>query len=60
MTYETSKPSKPNKREVDMSPQAVTARLRMASDLRELCISLGKSRPGSGDESSSKNSKKSK
>jgi hypothetical protein len=26
-----------------MSPEAVSARLRMASDLRELCLSLGKS-----------------
>jgi len=44
MTYETSKPSKLNRKKVDMSPQAVSARLRMASDLRELCLSLGKSK----------------
>jgi hypothetical protein len=43
MTYETSKTSKLNKKNIDMSPQAVSARLRMASDLRELCLSLGKS-----------------
>ena len=34
---------------VDMSPQAVTTRLRRASQLRRLCLSLGKAQPvGSG------------
>jgi hypothetical protein len=30
---------------VDMSPKAVTARLRLASQLRRLCLALGKARP---------------
>jgi hypothetical protein len=30
---------------VDMSPEAVTARLKLASQLRRLCLSLGKARP---------------
>ena len=30
---------------VDMSPQAVTTRLRRASQLRRLCVALGKARP---------------
>jgi hypothetical protein len=29
----------------DMSPQAVTARLRLVSQLRRLCLSLAKARP---------------
>ena len=29
---------------VDMSAQAVTARLKLASQLRRLCLSLGKAR----------------
>jgi len=34
---------------IDMSPQAVTTRLRRASQLRRLCVALGKARPvGSG------------
>jgi hypothetical protein len=30
---------------VDMSPEAVTARLKLASQLRRLCLALGKARP---------------
>jgi hypothetical protein len=30
---------------VDMSPEAVTARLKLASQLRRLCLSLGEARP---------------
>lgn len=30
---------------VDMSPEAVTARLKSASQLRRLCLALGKARP---------------
>ena len=30
---------------VDMSPEAVTARLKLASQLRRLCFALGKARP---------------
>jgi len=30
---------------VDMSPGAVTARLKVASQLRRLCLALGKGRP---------------
>jgi hypothetical protein len=30
---------------VDMSPEAVTARLKLVSQLRRLCLSLGKARP---------------
>ncbi len=30
---------------VDMSPAAVTARLRLASQLRRLCLSLAKAKP---------------
>ena len=30
---------------VDMSPEAVTARLKLASLLRRLCLSLGKALP---------------
>jgi hypothetical protein len=45
MTDETSKISKTSdKKKVDMSARAVTERLRMVSDLRELCLALGKSR----------------
>ncbi len=29
----------------DMSPEAVTARLKLASQLRRLCLALGKARP---------------
>ena len=29
---------------IDMSPQAVTTRLRRASQLRRLCVALGKAR----------------
>lgn len=30
---------------VDMSPEAVTARLKLVSQLRRLCLALGKARP---------------
>jgi len=40
MIYETSKTSIPIKNEPDMSPAAITARLRLASDLTDLCLSL--------------------
>lgn len=30
---------------VDMSPKAVTARLKLVSQLRRLCLALGKARP---------------
>jgi hypothetical protein len=30
---------------VDMSPEAVTARLKLTSQLRRLCLALGKARP---------------
>jgi hypothetical protein len=30
---------------VDMSPQAVTARLKLVSQLRRLCLSLAKAKP---------------
>ncbi len=30
---------------VDMLPEAVTARLKLASQLRRLCLALGKARP---------------
>ena len=30
---------------VDMSPNAVTARLKLVSQLRNLCLALGKARP---------------
>ena len=60
MSYETSKASELNKKKIDMSRRAVSARLRMASDLRELCISVGKSRPISADERTPKRSTKSK
>jgi len=30
---------------VDMSPEAVTARLKLVSRLRRLCLALGKARP---------------
>ena len=33
---------------VDMSPEAVTARLKLASQLRRLCLALGKARPLDG------------
>jgi hypothetical protein len=38
---------------VDMSPKAVTVRLKRASQLRRLCVALGKSRPIEGPPSSS-------
>jgi len=30
---------------VDMSPEAVTARLKLVSQLRRLCLALGQARP---------------
>ena len=30
---------------VDMSPEAVTARLKLVSQLRRLCLALGKAQP---------------
>jgi len=30
---------------VDMSPKAITVRLKRASQLRKLCLSLGKAKP---------------
>ncbi len=30
---------------VDMSPQAIASRLRQVSQLRRLCLSLGKAKP---------------
>ena len=30
---------------IDMSPQAVTRRLKLASELRDLCLSLAKAKP---------------
>jgi hypothetical protein len=33
---------------VDMSPAAITRRLRRASELRDLCLSLGKAKPVRG------------
>ena len=30
---------------VDMSPKAITARIRLASEMRDLCLSLGKAKP---------------
>jgi hypothetical protein len=30
---------------IDMSAKAIAARLRMASQLRDLCLSLGKAKP---------------
>jgi len=30
---------------VDMSPEAVTARLKLVSQLRRLCLALGNARP---------------
>ena len=35
---------------VDMSREAVTARLKLASQLRRLCLALGKARPLDGPE----------
>ena len=34
-----------NEMKVDMSPQAVTARLKLVSQLRRLCLSLAKAKP---------------
>jgi len=33
---------------VDMSPHAVTARLRVVSELRDVCLALGARRPPAG------------
>lgn len=30
---------------IDMSPKAVTRRLKLASELRDLCLSLAKAKP---------------
>jgi hypothetical protein len=37
--------------EVDMSPEAIDARLRLASELLNLCLSLGKAKAISPQES---------
>jgi hypothetical protein len=34
---------------IDMSPRAITARLRLVSELRALCLALGKAKPLAGD-----------
>jgi len=34
---------------VDMSPEAVTERLRLVEDLRRLCLSLGRRRQNAGE-----------
>ncbi len=34
---------------VDMSPEAITLRLRQVSELRRLCLALGNNRPVEGD-----------
>ncbi len=36
-------------KQVDMSPEAITKRLRLASDLRDLSISLAKAKPISAE-----------
>ena len=38
---------------IDMSPQAVTRRLKLASELRDLCLSLAKAKPIPKEESAS-------
>ena len=40
-----SDPHEADKQKVDMSPQAVTARLKLVSQLRRLCLSLATARP---------------
>ena len=35
----------PPKKVIDMSPKAVTRRLKLASELRDLCLSLAKAKP---------------
>ncbi len=36
---------------VDMSPKAIDGRLRRVSELRRLCLELGKSRPAGAENS---------
>ena len=44
---------------VDMSAKAVTARLKLTSQLRRLCLSLGKARPvGAAADSAAKSAQR--
>ena len=43
---------------VDMSPEAVTARLKLASELRDLCLVLGKAKIETAPTTKNKEAKK--
>ena len=44
-------------RQIDMSPAAVTARLRLVSELRRLCLSLGKAKVNARSDSAREDEK---
>ncbi len=46
MTFDVSKA---NRQTVEMSPQAITERLRMTEALRRLCLSLAQAKPAAGN-----------